>query len=164
MYADMLFTLWSEHKQCICVHMLHTLFTYVTIHLNLNVFRRWTNVFFRFGTTWGWVINDTIFIFGWTIPLNLLSLHTHTQSHMGCVSKVVSCLLRQHFCVIIQFWWIRLSTVSSFWKVTGGHHGWLVCATLCPTVWWKSLLLFYELTAQYHCLASFRASESPYWC
>ncbi len=22
-----------------------------------------------FGTTWGWVINDRIFIFGWTIPL-----------------------------------------------------------------------------------------------
>ncbi len=24
---------------------------------------------YRFGTTWGWVINDRIFIFGWTIPL-----------------------------------------------------------------------------------------------
>ncbi len=27
---------------------------------------------YRFGTTWGWVINDSIFIFGWTIPLNKL--------------------------------------------------------------------------------------------
>ncbi len=24
----------------------------------------------RFETTWGWVINDRFFIFGWTIPLN----------------------------------------------------------------------------------------------
>ncbi len=24
---------------------------------------------YRFGRTWGWVINDRIFIFGWTIPL-----------------------------------------------------------------------------------------------
>ncbi len=24
---------------------------------------------YRFGTTWGWVNNDTILIFGWTIPL-----------------------------------------------------------------------------------------------
>ncbi len=24
-----------------------------------------------FGTTWGWVINDRIFIFGWTNPLNI---------------------------------------------------------------------------------------------
>ncbi len=24
---------------------------------------------YRFGTTWGWVNDDTIFIFGWTIPL-----------------------------------------------------------------------------------------------
>ncbi len=28
--------------------------------------RRWCR---RFGTTWGWVINDRIFFFGWTIPL-----------------------------------------------------------------------------------------------
>ncbi len=26
---------------------------------------------YRFGTTWGWVINDSNFIFGWTIPLSL---------------------------------------------------------------------------------------------
>ncbi len=25
---------------------------------------------YGFGTTWGWVINDRIFIFGWTIPLS----------------------------------------------------------------------------------------------
>ncbi len=25
---------------------------------------------FRFGTTWGWVNDDSIFIFGWTIPLS----------------------------------------------------------------------------------------------
>ncbi len=24
---------------------------------------------YKFGTTWGWVINDRIFIFGWTIPV-----------------------------------------------------------------------------------------------
>ncbi len=28
---------------------------------------------YRFGTTWGWVINDRIFIFGWTIPLMTLA-------------------------------------------------------------------------------------------
>ncbi len=27
---------------------------------------------YGFGTTWGWVINDRIFIFGWTIPLRYL--------------------------------------------------------------------------------------------
>ncbi len=47
-----LFTLWSECKQHFRVHTLHTLFTYVM--------------------TWGWVINDRIFIFGWTIPLSIL--------------------------------------------------------------------------------------------
>ncbi len=24
---------------------------------------------YRFGTTWGWVYEDNIFVFGWTIPL-----------------------------------------------------------------------------------------------
>ncbi len=29
---------------------------------------------YRFGTTWGWVNDDRIFIFGWTIPLNDMTL------------------------------------------------------------------------------------------
>ncbi len=40
------------------------------------VLRRWMKFYefvlresYEFGTTWGWVINDRIFIFGWTIPL-----------------------------------------------------------------------------------------------
>ncbi len=44
---------------------------------------------YRFGTTWGWVINDRICIFGWTIPLNTLcwifqfgSVESH--SYHGC--------------------------------------------------------------------------------
>ncbi len=35
------------------------------------VFWKWTKVL-QLGTTWGWVINDRIFIFGWTIPLKRL--------------------------------------------------------------------------------------------
>ncbi len=34
---------------------------------------------YRFGTTWGWVINDRIFIFGRTIPLNMVSTVTNTR-------------------------------------------------------------------------------------
>ncbi len=37
-------------------------------HLNLCSKDEWGS--YGFGTTWGWVINDSIFIFGWTIPLN----------------------------------------------------------------------------------------------
>ncbi len=29
---------------------------------------------YRFGTTWGWVNDDRIFIFGWTIPLTLIKI------------------------------------------------------------------------------------------
>ncbi len=34
---------------------------------------------YRFGTTWGWVINDRIFIFGRTIPLNWLKMHYYAN-------------------------------------------------------------------------------------
>ncbi len=37
------------------------------------VFGRTKNSY-RFGTTWGWVNDDRIFIFGWTIPLSLMAL------------------------------------------------------------------------------------------
>ncbi len=30
---------------------------------------------YRFGTTWGWVNDDRIFIFGWTIPLRFWLCH-----------------------------------------------------------------------------------------
>ncbi len=41
---------------------------------------------YGFGTTWGWVINERIFIFGWTIPL---TQHTLKAIHNYCT-----------------FWWI----------------------------------------------------------
>ncbi len=34
---------------------------------------------YRFGTTWGWVNDDRIFIFGWTIPLRLKVYRTYWQ-------------------------------------------------------------------------------------
>ncbi len=34
--------------------------------------------FYGFGTTWGWVINNIIFIFGWTITLTLKTLYGKT--------------------------------------------------------------------------------------
>ncbi len=36
-----------------------------------------------FGTTWGWVINDRLFIFEWTIPLSIC--------HMCCFSAASDC-------------------------------------------------------------------------
>ncbi len=37
----------------------------------LNLYSEDEQRSYGFGTTWGWVINDRIFIFGWTIPLNI---------------------------------------------------------------------------------------------
>ncbi len=38
-------------------------------YLNLSSKDDWRS--YGLGTTWGWVINDRLFIFGWTIPLRL---------------------------------------------------------------------------------------------
>ncbi len=38
---------------------------------------------YRFGTTWGWVINDTILILGWTIPLTFKAV----SSTMGTLGR-----------------------------------------------------------------------------
>ncbi len=40
---------------------------------------------YRFGTTWGWVNDDSIFIFGWTIPLSIKYQH----SYVACWGKVL---------------------------------------------------------------------------
>ncbi len=61
-YTDTPFMLWSERKQHILVH---TLFTYVI----------------------GWVINDRIFIFGWTIPLSEYYLILNISIKMSHIQK-----------------------------------------------------------------------------
>ncbi len=70
-YVDtlfMLFTLLSElnnvstYIRCICC--LRIYFYYVC-----NLCSEDERRSYGFGKTWGWVINDRIFIFGWTIPL-----------------------------------------------------------------------------------------------
>ncbi len=48
---------------------------------------------YRFGTTWGWVKDDSIFIFGWTIPLvNMFLCMNVTQPrlvwHIGLISHI----------------------------------------------------------------------------
>ncbi len=41
---------------------------------------------YGFGTTWVWVINDRIFIFGWTIPL-IPNIHNKTIIHIQSKTK-----------------------------------------------------------------------------
>ncbi len=42
-------------------------------YLNLCSKDEWRSYWFR--TTWGWVINDRMFMFGWTIPLKMYEFH-----------------------------------------------------------------------------------------
>ncbi len=51
---------------------------------------------YGFGTTWGWVINDWIFIFGWTTPLSEFSLcEWDTPSAMAPSTSIPDSLMTQ---------------------------------------------------------------------
>ncbi len=52
---------------------------------------------YRFGTTWGWVNDDRIFIFGWTIPLSLAWVYALLKNTSVSISED-----------IYTVWWINL--------------------------------------------------------
>ncbi len=68
---------------------------------------------YGFGSTWGWVINDRIFIFGWTIPLS------------ECWSRLYQCLSDHQY--------LKFSHVSAVCSVCRWMQGWFVCCFInCP--------------------------------
>ncbi len=55
---------------------------------------------YRFGTTWGWVNDDRIFIFGWTIPLRSV------ECLLGCITiKSWQILIRQSNNTLMRVCW-----------------------------------------------------------
>ncbi len=58
-------------------------------HKYLNVCSKDERRSYGFGTTWVWVINDRIFIFGWTIPL-IPNIHNKTIIHIQSKQNVHS--------------------------------------------------------------------------
>ncbi len=53
--------------------------TQIACRWNLVALRVVRTRCYRFGTTWGGIINDRIFIFGWTIPLRITQLECYLQ-------------------------------------------------------------------------------------
>ncbi len=45
---------------------------------------------YRFGTTWGWVNDDRIFIFGWTMSLSVSEVHPRLTCGAACMSSCFS--------------------------------------------------------------------------
>ncbi len=60
---------------------------------------------YRFGTTWGWVNDDRIFIFGWTIPLR-------SQASVRVVPDIAVAALHHHLLVV----WGPADTVNHHLK------------------------------------------------
>ncbi len=53
---------------------------------------------FGFGTTWGWVINDRTFIFGWTIPLTFrVNSQLHFLNELICLHWYETIRCESHY-------------------------------------------------------------------
>ncbi len=76
---------------------------------------------YGFGSTWGWVINDRIFIFGWTIPLN--SGWRLTKSVVNYLKVFAQLCCSGHW---------RLAHSDRY-----SHHK---CAPFCSLFWQESLI------------------------
>ncbi len=50
---------------------------------------------YRFGTTWGWVNDDRIFIFGWTIPLSVSLSWINWNLHWLILKYISASVLSQ---------------------------------------------------------------------
>ncbi len=61
---------------------------------------------YGFGTTWGWVINDRIFIFGWTTPLSvcIFSEASKLQIHCNRTEKSNQHIVQISCLPFIQVW------------------------------------------------------------
>ncbi len=81
---------------------------------------------YRFGTTWGWVNDDRIIIFGWTVPLRLILCSRVTylkcfwESELYCktwnsVSFLYMCTSKFGFGWIAEFYCVNK---SYYWKIS----------------------------------------------
>ncbi len=75
-------------QNCSVTKILHSIF--------FNAWQKKEN--HSFGTTWGWVNDDSIFIFGWTMPLQFLSscLHTFSKRYPSFFSKLYTQIQELH--------------------------------------------------------------------
>ncbi len=55
---------------------------------------------YGFGVTWGWVINDRIFIFGWTNPLNNFHSLISLLHHITYICKLIGSYGRELLAII----------------------------------------------------------------
>ncbi len=67
-------------------------------YLNLCSEDEWRS--YGFATTWGWVINDRIFIFGWTNPLNNFHLLISLLHHITYICKLIGSYGRELLAII----------------------------------------------------------------
>ncbi len=79
---------------------------------------------YEFGTTWGWIINDRIFIFGWTIPLMMDLLFTITQL-LSSQEILMDWSGVDHLWIIVMF-------LSAVWTHSVGTH------SMQRIYWWAN--------------------------
>ncbi len=98
--------------------------TQIACRWNLVALRVVRTRCYRFGTTWGGIINDRIFIFGWTIPLRITQLECYLQikyhpiqTNLTFEVKKLTFLAKQTSCLTV------VVTKHSLEIKTLGTHG-----------------------------------------
>ncbi len=93
----------------------------------------------RFGTTWGWVNDDRIFIFGWTIPLRpkvILLAEIIFVGFLFCASLEIL-----HYCLL--FWTIKVHLLLTHAPLSCASFSALVVFLIPATLflrlanWWR---------------------------
>ncbi len=86
---------------------------------------------YRFGTTWGWVNDDSIFIFGWTIPLKVHIIKWYI------VVSLDSMLSQWQLLYLLFFWeWCLSSLCPAHWvSESARSHVPLTALLFSPDVW-----------------------------
>jgi len=68
--------------------------------------------------TWGWVINDIIFIFGWTNPLNISETLLYWNILLGIVCNVYNDFLSEYQSYTIKWnLWCVPNVLGRVWVI-----------------------------------------------
>ncbi len=120
-----------------------------------------------FGTTWGWVNDDRIFIFGWTIPLNLL-ISPGWATRWCFISEKERENLRSHsvqWYGLSSVWWVRWCFLrfTAWLKYFPHWEHWYGFSPVWTRRWIRSFACLWNLFPQWLHWCGLFSSHACWW-
>jgi len=84
---------------------------------------------YRVATTWGWVSDDRIFIFGWSIPLKLCNRYkfAYAHIHFALAERAIQMLFWLAVFLLLFFFYLFFYFVRSCSSVASGVYRQIAC-------------------------------------